>query len=231
MSRRKTSTAHGEQDDLRKITALLRAKIKTTKFDRSGLRIHQLPLITEELDFKEIPKEMAQQVAEWEYSRELAANYPDHGRLLPYLWSAFFPLSFREIENLWGEKIRTNTDKIGAFSEIDQDWLAAGMTTKKPELAFHSIRLDWSRGAEAILVDFEKWIRGQSSSRTAKRRRPSSKIHQDRLDQLAAWRAHRAGLSHVHFLEYDVRCPYADASAFRNAWKQAEKTLLSLSKR
>jgi hypothetical protein len=228
---RKKSNQPPQEPDLEKIAALLTARIKATRFDADGLRIHSLPFHQGEWSFTDIPDHLAKDVAEWEYQRELERNYPTEGRLLPFLWSDFFPLSFSEIENLWGEKIRPETDHLPAFGVIDQDWFTAATSSTPQNLAFHQVRIDWSRGAEAIRADFEKWIKDESAKRTALRRRPSWKIHQDRLDQLAAWRAHRAGLSHVHFIEHQVRKPFSDASAFRTAWRKAEEILLKISKR
>jgi len=91
----------------------------------------------------------------------------------------------------------------------------------------HYVRIDLTGGRENMKKALARWI-DEKLPKASKRQ--WQKIAEERLDELAAWRAHRAGLNHGEFCTLKPRTPYSDASAYRTAWKKAEKELRLLMK-
>jgi hypothetical protein len=227
--------------------------INATKFDRSGLRVHTAPLARDEYDFRGIEAWEVEAVARYEYAREIRRHYdatrifydavggsrraqkemvswkfpapnplPDH-----LTHSGIFPMPWMEYRRIMGPGKQPEIERMGAIHEVDQEWFDRGMESENTDLSFHRFRVDWSRGRDAIKKDFSAWIDDVSKGRKTYQRRPKNKVIEDRLDQLAAWRAHRAGLNHAAFTALSPRTPYADATAFRRAHEKADMILRS----
>jgi hypothetical protein len=228
-------------------------RINATKFDRSGLRIHTAPLARDEYDFRDVESWEARAVFQHEYSREIRRNY-DASRIyyeaaggsrraqkemvnwkfpapnpLPYdlIHPGLFPMPWLEYRRIMGQGEQPVIDCMGAVWEVDQEWFDWGMESEETNKSFHRLRLDWSRGRDAIKKDFSAWLDGMSKGRKTIQRRAKGRVIEDRLDQLVAWRAHRAGLNHAAFTALSPRTPYADATAFRRAHEKADKILRS----
>jgi hypothetical protein len=153
-------------------------------------------------------------------------------------WQPYFPLSYAEIREhlgqfnetgLWSEvSINLESDIQGMIKTVPAD-RRAFREIKGPELdhaaqgSLHCVQVDWSRGSKAIRIDFESWLKNHEKA--SLKRRPERKLAENRLDQLAAWRARRAGLNHGEYTMLKPRTSYADASAFNKAAKAAEKEI------
>jgi len=224
----------------------LLARITAAEFDKSGLRIHQAPFARDEFDFSWVQPWEAEDVARYEYQRELKRYYDSHRLFLNEDFSAMkkkqsvlvdswhlqtlFPLPYGEFARLFSEDDRrTIVERIGAFHEVDHEWTDR-LTRENPDLSFHHLRIDWSRGRDAIKRDFAKWLDESGKDRKTIQRRPKEKVISERLDQLAAYRAHCAGLNQSSFAALKPRISYGDASAFRKGWKKAEVILKSFLK-
>jgi len=157
----------------------------------------------------------------------------------------------RPLVDLWKEEgpaVRSE-QWLDAFTEIPSEWFVEIPENKKRALGYHHVRLDWRLGKDAIKEAFSTWIDEQAKGRKSARGRTARKIAQDKLNQLAAWRAHRAGMNREQFCEawqapragksQEQLCnaglqsaiPYADASAFRTAWRAAESELCLMIRR
>ena len=214
-------------------------RLEKVAFAKDGLRIMPKWLGREEYDFKNVPIDLVPEVMEWEFQRELSPYYTgaalvlrgEHAKfkktkaILTFsVWSFLFPLSYNEITKLTGPTI-LDKESLGAVAEIDQEWLDRGLEGANPDLSFHRIRLNWKMGSKAIQAEMERWIIKMAKDHSPRRGRPYLKQCDDKLDQLAAWRAHRAGCDHDEFKRLEPRMPYSSASAFRTAWKAAEKAI------
>lgn len=101
---------------------------------------------------------------------------------------------------------------------------ALSLLERAPDLEnIHAFHLNFEFHTNGALVKaFKNWV---DTRRKQGGIRPS---YSDHLNQLAAWRAHRAGLTHSDFLHLNPRpkLGYADASAFRKACEIAESEIL-----
>ena len=228
----------------RKVEAELLKRIDGTKFDRSGLRIHHSPLAREEYDFRGIEVWEAESVAICEYQRDIKRYYDAARELVtgdlaslkkrphgpfhpsPLADDPLFPVPSMELRRIMGPGKKPISERITAIREVDQDWFDR-VTGEDPDLSFHRLRIDWRQGREIIKRDLGKWIDELGKNRKTIQRRAKARVIEDRLDQLAAWRAHRAGLNHAKFTQLSPRIPYSDATAFRRAHEKAEKLLRS----
>ena len=214
-------------------------RLEKVAFGKDGLRIMPKWLGREEYDFKNVPIDLVPEVMEWEFQRELSpyytgaalvlrgeyAKFKKTKAVLPWtVWSTLFPLSYNEITKLIGPT-KIDLESLGAVTEIDQEWLDQGLKGANPDLSFHRIRLDWRMGSKAIQAELERWIIKMAKDHSPRRGRTYLKQCDDKLDQLAAWRAHRAGCDHDEFKRLEPRMPYSGASAYRTAWKEAEKAI------
>jgi hypothetical protein len=235
----------------RKSNPLL-ARLEAVKFRKDGLRDLNEFMHPGECDFRGVHDGIAGLVLEHEVQRELAPYYENakHAACGDYslvqrgaggiktalvcfpssLWASFFPLTFREITEAIGP-INPDQEKLGAVTEIDQEWFSQGLQSTNPELSFHRIRIDWTKGFKAIQQEMEGWIKNMAKQHSPRRGRVQWKAQQDKLNQLAAWRAHRAGLNHTSFWQLAPRQPYTDATSFRTAWMTADKFLKDQVKR
>jgi len=94
----------------------------------------------------------------------------------------------------------------------------------------HCVVIQRNSNRRLIKSEFSKWLI-QSEGKHSKRRpvgRPEATVMDDRLNQLAAYRIHRAGFSYNEFLSLKTRLPYKDESAFIKGYKKAEEALFSL---
>ena len=206
-------------------------RINATKFDRSGLRIHTAPLARDEYDFRNVESWEAGAVARYEYAREIRRHY-DGTRLyydavggsrrarkemvnwkypapnpLPYhvIYDGLFPMPWMEYRRIMGKGKQPVIDRIAAVEEVDQEWFDQGVKSDNTDLSFHRLRIDWSRGSKAIQRELLHWIGSMAKTRSRAKRPVDYSL---RLQQLAAWRASRAGM---------------DASEFFNLRKKAFK--------
>lgn len=99
----------------------------------------------------------------------------------------------------------------------------------------YRLGINWRLGVDAVEAALLKWVRSIRPAHVPSRRaRPKRKVIEDRLAQLSAWRARRAGVGHGAFLRMvkDARAKpgsylreYADPSAFRNAANAAQREI------
>jgi len=147
----------------------------------------------------------------------------------------YFPLPMLSIQN-WNETNKLNPSHSrdtffrkfahpDALQEVPLDYISSRLAPDNaPQLeyihAFH-FNLEFHTNGE-VLKAFKKWL---DTKRPQGGVRPS---FADNLNQLAAWRARRAGLSHNDFVKLNPKPKqvYADASAFRNACTAAEAEIL-----
>jgi hypothetical protein len=123
---------------------------------------------------------------------------------------------------------------------VDQEWLERGVKAGNPDESFHRLRLDWSKGSKAIRSELLTWAGGLAK---AHKRSRSPVDYKFRLQQLAAWRAQRAGMNADEYLKLRLKTfkmarasdlpkaelhAYEDPSTFRNACKVAGSLLKRL---
>ena len=220
-------------------------RLEKVTFGKDGLRELDEFMHPGEHSFHAVTDDIVDLVLEHEIERELSPYYENaiHAHrgefykvsrgtsnipsaLVCYpssLWSSYFPLSWGEITGNIQQEIER--ESISAVTEIDQEWFDQGIKGANPHLSFHRLRIDWLKGSKAIQEELEKWVKEMASQRPARRGRTASVQMQDKLNQLAAWRAHRAGLSWHEFRSLAPRRPYTDATSYRTAWKNAESFL------
>jgi hypothetical protein len=94
----------------------------------------------------------------------------------------------------------------------------------------HCVVIQRNCNKRLIKSEFSKWLIQSEKEQDLRRRvgRPEATVMDDRLNQLAAYRIHRAGISYNEFLSLKARLPYKDESAFIKGYKKAEEALFSL---
>jgi hypothetical protein len=94
----------------------------------------------------------------------------------------------------------------------------------------HCVVIQRNCNKRLIKSEFSKWLIQSEKEQGLRRRvgRPEATVMDDRLNQLAAYRIHRAGISYNEFLSLKARLPYKDESAFIKGYKKAEEALFSL---
>jgi hypothetical protein len=94
----------------------------------------------------------------------------------------------------------------------------------------HCIVIQRNCNKRLIKSEFSKWLIQSEKEQDLRKRvgRPEATVMDDRLNQLAAYRIHRAGISYNEFLSLKARLPYKDESAFIKGYKKAEEALSSL---
>jgi hypothetical protein len=232
------------------------ALAKNTKFGEDGLRILAIPISRDEFDFKGITPEEGQKILLYEYAREVEIRYSrdafsiygssarwGFGDSYHKFLSEYFPLPFQTIKRDYPAILEhpfmrmNNPDPSlpysGIISEMGDYWYGR---CSSHEIALdcsvpphvHYLRIAVNAGKSEMKKVFSQWVDDNIQSQQKRR---GSVIVEDKLNALAAWRAHRAGLHREEFCELKPLVPYADASAYRTAWKRAEKDLISLVKK
>ena len=243
------------------IEAELLERITAAQFDRFGLRIHTVPLARDEYDFRALPVWELERVAKYEYKREIRRYYDAHRELLAGNMAALkgrqpswknpnplvdecllFPMPWMELRRIMGPSPESTVERLGAICEVDQDWLEQGVKAENPDLSFHRLRLDLSKGSKAIQRELLAWAGGLAKGR---KRARSPVDYSLRLQQLAAWRARRAGMEPDEYLKLRLKTfkmaraadlpkaklhAYEDPSTFRNACKVADSILKEISR-
>lgn len=244
------------------------ARIAATKFDRAGLRIHSTPLAREEYDFRGIETWEAEAVARYEYAREIRRHY-DAARIfyeatggsrraqkemigwkfpapnpLPshLILDGAFPMAWMELRRIMGPGKPPVIERMGAIHEVEQEWCDRGMESDRTDLSFHRLRIDWSRGSKAIQREMLLWIGAMAKERS---RAKSPVDFGLRLQQLAVWRASRAGMDATHFFNLRKKAfkmssdsdfknlginQYDDPSTFKSACRLVDSILKRLLK-
>lgn len=203
-------------------------RINTTKFDRSGLRIHTAPLARDEYDFRAVQPWEAEMVAKYEYDREIKRHYeaerivceamlgssrakkemmkwryPNPNPLAHHhLLGAFFPRPWREHRRMWGSGKPPERNGGEAFEEIDEERFNRGLEATIPKWSYHRIFIDWSKGSKAVQREMLQWVSSMSKGRSRAKYPVDYNV---RLQQLAAWRAARAGMGAQDFLKLRMR--------------------------
>lgn len=229
------------------------ALAKETRFGKDGLRILATPLSHDEFDFRGITPEEGQKMLLYEYAREVEIRYSRDafsvygsrarwglGDSYHKFLSAYFPLPFQTIKRdypaiLDHPFMRINNPDpslpySGVISEMGDYWYGRCSSHEiAPDCSappnVHYLRIAVNAGRSEMKKVFSQWVDDNIQSQQKRR---GGIIVEDRLNALAAWRAHRAGLHREEFCELKPLVPYADASAYRTAWKRAEKDLQSL---
>ena len=145
-----------------------------------------------------------------------------------------FPLPINEIKRA-GLLSITDPPRPMAFKELDEEAHKYFRSKAPPSpWSIHTILLDWEAGASNIKNQIDEWIdrvnRSQAvdnGRRVNQRGSPRELILTRRLNQLATWRAHRAGLKYPD-LEKLTPKVWTHPSSFRNGYKRAEQVLLDL---
>jgi hypothetical protein len=229
----------------KKKAAPLLERLEKVTFGKDGLRELNEFMHPGEYGFHAVTDDIVDLVLEHEIERELHPYYENaiHAQRREFekvsrgtwgipsalvcfpcsLWAASFPLSWGEITG--GQKPVIERESITAVTEIDQEWFDQGLKSSNPELSFHRLRIDWRKGSKAIQAELETWVKEMSSKRPARRGRTAAVQMQDKLNHLAAWRAHRAGLCWEEFYALSPRMRYTDSTSYRTAWKNAEAFL------
>ena len=128
-------------------------------------------------------------------------------------------------------EISTSTKPINGFNETSPlQFLELRLRGESEYFSTHCIVIQRNCNRKIIKSDFSKWLIKSEKERVLPGRdgRPEATVMDDRLNQLAAYRAHRAGISFNEFLALKPRLSYSDESAFIKGYKKAEEALLSL---
>jgi hypothetical protein len=225
---KKTSARNGSADSDTEVGEADREMLKrinATKFDRSGLRIHTAPLARDEYDFRAVKSWEAKMVAEYEYAREIRRHYEAHKILCESLLGSkrarkelmgfkypapnhliidrgLFPMPWMELRRIVGPVKQPLIERMGAIQEVDQEWFDRGMGSENTDLSFHRIRIDWSKGSKAIQREMLDWVISMAKGRSHAKYPVDYNV---KLQQLAAWRAARAGLNAQDYLKLRMR--------------------------
>jgi hypothetical protein len=238
-------------------------RIKATKFAPDGLRVHTAPLSRYEYDFRALPVWEYERVAKYEYKREIQRFYITHKEMVRGDWPALkrkqpsweypspladecllFPIPWMELRRIVGPTPPPEPS-VGGFTaihEVDADWLERGIMAEHPDVSFHRLRLDWNKGSKAIQRELLAWT---SEMAKAHKRAKNPVDFNLRLQQLAAWRAKRAGMNADDYLQLRLKTfkmgkasdfskaklsAYEDPSTFRSACRNVDAILKGLLK-
>jgi hypothetical protein len=128
-------------------------------------------------------------------------------------------------------KITTTSKPHKALYEISpMQLLELRLRGESEYFSTHCVVIQRNCNKRLIKSEFSKWLIQSEKEQGLRRRvgRPEATVMDDRLNQLAAYRIHRAGISYNEFLSLKARLPYKDESAFIKGYKKAEEALFSL---
>ena len=128
-------------------------------------------------------------------------------------------------------KITTTSKPHKALYEISpMQLLELRLRGESEYFSTHCLVIQRNCNKRLIKSEFSKWLIQSEKEQGLRRRvgRPEATVMDDRLNQLAAYRIHRAGFSYNEFLFLKTRLPYKDESAFIKGYKKAEEALFSL---
>jgi hypothetical protein len=224
---KKTSARNGSADSDTEVEEAEREmleRINATKFDRSGLRVHTAPLARDEYDFRAVQPWEAKMVAEYEYDREIKRHY-DAERILceamlgstrskkemvkwrypnpnplahHHLLGVLFPMPWKEHRRIMGPGTPPEVNGLEAFEEIDEERFNRGLEASTPKWSYHRIFIDWSKGSKAVQREMLHWVSSMAKGRSRAKYPVDYNV---RLQQLAAWRAARAGMGAQDYLK------------------------------